>query len=61
MFIRKSAFDNLVKRCESQQQQIGNLSEMLGILAQSLGQKFEFNGWRISHFLGQDKFLYLCL
>jgi len=51
MFIRKSAFDNLVKRCESQQQQIENLSEMLGILAQSLGQQFEFNvgeGWNLT-------------
>jgi hypothetical protein len=51
MFIRKSAFENLVKRCESQQQQIENLNEMLGILAQSLGQQFEFNvgrGWNLS-------------
>jgi len=51
MFIRKFAFENLVKRCESQQQQIENLNEMLGILAQSLGQQFEFNvgkGWNLS-------------
>jgi len=42
MFIRKSAFENLVKRCDSQQKQIENLNEKLGILAQSLGHEFEF-------------------
>ena len=43
MFIRKSAFENLVKRCESQQQQIEKLSEMVGMLAKSLGPQFEVN------------------
>lgn len=53
MFIRKSAFENLVKRCESQQQQIERLSEMVGMLAKSLGPQFEVNcdkDWKLSSF-----------
>jgi hypothetical protein len=58
-FIRKSAFENLVKRCESQQQQVENLNEMLGILAQSLGQQFEFNlgrGWNLGSIRPEHKY-----
>jgi hypothetical protein len=43
MFIRKSPLENLLKRCESQQQEIDNLDEKLGILAQAVGHQFEFN------------------
>ena len=53
MFIRKSAFENVVKRCESQLQQIEKLSEMVGMLAKSLGPQFEVNfekDWKLRSF-----------
>jgi len=51
MFIRKSAFENLVRRCESQQQQIEKLSEMVSMLAKSLGPQCEVNfekDWKLT-------------
>ena len=58
MFVRKSAFENLVKRCESQQQQIEKLNEMVDMLAKSLGQQFDFNvqeDWNLSIHTGGDR------
>ena len=58
MFIRKSAFENLVKRCESQQQQIEKLSEMVARLAKSQGPQFEFNvekDWNLSRYPSNDQ------
>ena len=43
MFIRKAAFEFLVKRSEIQQQQIDSLSEMVGRIAKSVGQQLELN------------------
>jgi hypothetical protein len=51
MFIRKAEFEKLAKHVQSQQQEIEKLQEMLGILAQSLGQQFQFDvgkGWTLS-------------
>jgi hypothetical protein len=42
MFVRKTAFEKLVKHVQNQQQEIEKLQEMLGILAQSQGKQFEF-------------------
>ena len=43
MFIRKATFEFLMKRSESQQQQIDELSGMVGIIAKSLGQQLELD------------------
>ena len=43
MFIRKETFEFLVKRSESQQQQIDRLSEMVGVIAKSVGQQLELD------------------
>jgi hypothetical protein len=51
MFIRNAEFAKLVNHVQSQQQEIEKLQEMLGILAQSLGEQFEFKvgkGWTLS-------------
>jgi hypothetical protein len=51
MFVRKAEFEKLVKHVQSQQQEIEKLHEMLGILAQSQGQQFQFDvgeGWKLS-------------
>ena len=42
MFVRKTAFEKLVKHVQNQQQEIEKLQEMLGILAQSQSKQFEF-------------------
>ena len=58
MFVRKSTFEHLVKRCESQQQQIEKLNEMVGILAQSLGSELEFNvkkDWNLSRYPNNEQ------
>ena len=50
MFIRKATFDYLVRRSETQQQQIDKLSEMIGIIAKSVGQQLELDfgeDWKI--------------
>jgi hypothetical protein len=50
MFIRRSVFEKLVKRCESQHQEIQSLQEKLGILAQKVGHQFQFSigdGWEL--------------
>jgi hypothetical protein len=43
MFIRKAAFEYLLKRSESQQEQIDKLSEMVGVLVKSVGQQYELD------------------
>jgi predicted RNase H-like nuclease (RuvC/YqgF family) len=51
MFIRKATFEKLLKQLQNQEQEIENLNEKLGILAQFLGQQFEINvgeGWKLS-------------
>ena len=59
MFIRKSVFENLVKRCENQQQQIEKLSEMVGMFAQaeSFTPQFDVDfekDWKLSN-SGRDE------
>ena len=52
MLVRKTDFEKLVKQVQSQAHEIDKLHEMLGILAQSLGQQFQFNvgeGWKLSN------------
>lgn len=53
MFIRKSVFENLVKRCDTQQQQIEKLSEMVGTWADAklLTPQFDVDfekDWKLS-------------
>jgi len=62
MFIRRYAFENLVKRCERQQQEIEKLSEMVGILAKSRKTQFEVNfekDWKVSD-PGRDEHINAC-
>jgi len=51
MLVRKCDFEKLVKHVQSQQHEIEQLQEMLGILAQSQGKQFEFvvgEGYKLS-------------
>jgi hypothetical protein len=51
MFVRKTAFEKLLKHVQRQQQEIEKLQEMLGILAQSQGKQFKFvvgEGYKLS-------------
>ena len=50
MFVRRSVFEKLVKRCENQRHEIENLHEKLGILAQKVGHQFQCSiedGWEL--------------
>lgn len=50
MFVRRATFEKLLKQIQNQEQEIENLNEKLGILAQFLDQQFQVNveeGWRM--------------
>ena len=51
MFVKKAAFEKLLKLSQEQAVEIAKLQEMVGILAQSQGMQFEFligEGYRLT-------------
>ncbi|MGE5305335.1 MAG: hypothetical protein ACM3TN_18655 [Alphaproteobacteria bacterium] len=50
MFVRRATFEMLLDQIQTQEQEIENLTEKLGILAQFLDEQFQVNveeGWRM--------------